>query len=368
MPTKAEVAKPMQMEGGQPRSSAVPHARSGGVNGGRATGLPSEAVSTTAAAFQKKLDGVAEKIQAGHLSVELEPAQVKESVGSDRVGEWEKGEAFDLLRENIRERGQTQPIRVRPADPRWKPEAHDPTNIPSSVEFYVQSGRRRLAACRELGIKVLAIVATDTGILRDHGSTEDEKAALSDLEERFAENTIRQDLSALERMLSIGQLAHRLKNEEHLKQHGISARLGVDQSEVSQSLKLWRDWTSDGESRRWFNGDVSKRVLRDFIPHLGKGLDTAEVLTDIAARGRGSPQDDLQDTQQDATTQTPARPAAAKPKVKSRKHSLSNGSSFAVARASDGIKVTAKALTIAEERQGDFEKELADLLERYLEA
>lgn len=338
-----------------------------GVNSGKPAGVATMAANGTAAAIQERLR---DQIKKGQLSVHLLPEQVKESVGSDRVGEWEKDEAFEILRENIRVRGQTQPIRVRPVDPEWEPGDDDPMVIPKSAEFFVQSGRRRLAACRELGIKVLAVIASDVGILSEYGETPEKRAELSDLEERFVENTIRQSLSQLERMLSIGQIAERLKDEERLKQVGIAERLGVKQSDVSASFKLWRDWRAGGESRAWFAGDVSKRILRDYIPKLGTGLNTDDVLQEIAERGRG--------VQMDATSETPpaqepmqeeggetATPAQPRPKSTSKKHELFNGSSFAVARSVEGIKVTAKALAIPEDRQGDFERDLKALLERY---
>lgn len=331
------------------------------VGGGAAGGATGEVKGERNKALQDRLEQISSKIMCGQLSIELDVDQVIESVGSDRLDGWEEDEDFATLKENIRTRGQTQPIRVRPADPKWKPTQYDPTQIPSDARFYVQSGRRRLAACRQLEMRVLAIVANGNSTFTDQGPGGDERA-LSDLEERFAENTIRKSLSPLERMLSIGQIAARLKAEEDLKQAEIGSRLHVKQAEVSQGLKLWRDWEAGGESRQWFSTNPSMIILRDYIPQLGKGRDTAEVVREISARGGvqaddGAPEEGIKPK---------PREAQAKPKL--QRHALFNGSSFSIARSENGLKLSAKALMIPKDQQEAFEQELKELLERYQKA
>ncbi|KKK80181.1 hypothetical protein LCGC14_2826060, partial [marine sediment metagenome] len=124
----------------------------------------------------------------------ISTAQIDDMVGSDRVGDWDKTEEFAALRDDISRRGQKQAIRVRPAQPDWQPDAKDP--MQTDARFVIQSGRRRLAAMRQLGKPVLAVVSTDEG-----------EARLEDLEERFKENTMRQNLSGFEELLSIGLIA-----------------------------------------------------------------------------------------------------------------------------------------------------------------
>ncbi len=331
------------------------------IGGGEASGMTGEVKGARNKTLQDRLAKISSKIMCGQFSVELDADQAIESVGSDRLHGWEDDEEFTTLKENIRVRGQTQPIRVRPADPDWKPTENDPTHIPPDAQFYVQSGRRRLAACRQLGIRVLAIIASGSSTFGDQGSGYDEKA-LSDLEERFAENTIRKSLTPLERMLSIGQIAFRLKAEEDLKQSEIGRRLHVKQAEVSQALKLWRDWEAGGESKEWFSNTSSMIVLRDYIPQIGKGRDTAEVVAEIARRGGvQSNNPDERAPEEGATPKL--RVPQAKPKL--QRHALFNGSSFSVGRSATGIKLSAKALVIPEDQQEAFERDLKALLERY---
>ncbi|MGB7318005.1 MAG: hypothetical protein WBC85_08575, partial [Planktotalea sp.] len=57
----------------------------------------------------------------GTVALALDAGQIVDSAGSDRVGDWQTDEAFEALKANIQRRGQTQPIRVRPVDARWRP-------------------------------------------------------------------------------------------------------------------------------------------------------------------------------------------------------------------------------------------------------
>ncbi|MEL7132505.1 MAG: ParB N-terminal domain-containing protein [Pseudomonadota bacterium] len=158
-----------------------------------------------------------EAVMAGTMALELTPEQVVDAVGSDRLTEWDADGDFEKLVANIDRRGQTQPIRVRPEDAHWTPDEDAP--LETDARFVIQSGRRRLEACRRLGRKVLAVVATAEG-----------DQALADLEERFAENTMRRNLNGFEELLSIGLLAESMAD---LTQAEIAARLGVSQGDVS---------------------------------------------------------------------------------------------------------------------------------------
>ena len=88
----------------------------------------------------------------------LDPARVSDPLPSDRFGQAFADDEFRKLRDSIAGEGQDTAILVRAGaagadgDPTWE----------------IAAGRRRLAACRELGIPVLARVAAldDAGMLR----------------------------------------------------------------------------------------------------------------------------------------------------------------------------------------------------------
>ena len=174
-------------------------------------------------------------------------------MGSDRVTPWQDDDDFAALMANIKRRGQTQPIRVRPEDPDWQADEADP--LKTDARFVIQSGRRRLEACRLLGRPVLAIIATEEG-----------DRTLADLEERFHENTMRRNLTGFEELISIGLLAQSL---QQLTQSEIAERLGVTQGDVSLGLACL-------DLREIIEEEVDvattpKRQYRSIIPKLKRG-------------------------------------------------------------------------------------------------
>lgn len=201
-------------------------------------------------------------VKSGTVVIKLDPNQIEDSVGSDRLTAWEKDDDFATLLANIKRRGQKQPIRVRPKAKNWEPDQSNP--LETKDKFYIQSGRRRLEACRTLGIPVDAIIATEEGDL-----------AIADLEERFHENTMRKSLNGFEELLSIGLLAESL---QELTQTEIADRLGVAQGDVSLGVACleYRD-------QILANVDVAatpKRKYRSIIPKLKRG----RLLSDPAAK------------------------------------------------------------------------------------
>lgn len=192
-------------------------------------------------------------VMAGTVALELEPAQIEDAVGSDRVTDWQADPDFAALKANIERRGQTQPIRVRPKNPAWR--ASEAAPLETADTFLIQSGRRRLEACRQLGRKVLAIVSTVEG-----------DRTLADLEERFHENTMRRDLNGFEELVSVGLLARSL---QELTQAEIAERLGVGQGDVSLGLaclELREDILDQVDVAK-----TPKRQYRSIIPKLKRG-------------------------------------------------------------------------------------------------
>ena len=114
-----------------------------------------------------------EGILEGTVPLRVPTDLIEDAVGSDRFGGEEPNDPTDAgdsarsaaedaeeaglaaLRENIRARGQRMPIRIRPLDSAWRPDPTNPRDL-GGQRFAVQSGRRRLQVCRELGIDVLA--------------------------------------------------------------------------------------------------------------------------------------------------------------------------------------------------------------------
>lgn len=199
-------------------------------------------------------------VMAGTVSLELTPDQIDDSVGSDRVTDWQADEDFQALVANIKRRGQTQPIRVRPSDPDWRADEANP--LETDARFVIQSGRRRLEACRQLGRPVLAIIATDEG-----------DRTLADLEERFHENTMRRNLNGFEELLSIGLLAEGLKE---LTQTEIAERLGVAQGDVSLGLACVE--LRDTLLEEVDVAKTPKRQFRSIIPKLKRGEGLSPML------------------------------------------------------------------------------------------
>lgn len=207
--------------------------------------------------LQRRIDethgSLVQGILNGTIALSLSPDQIEDSIGSDRVTDWCSDDKFEALLANIERRGQRQPIRVRPSDPSWTPDSKEPLRTNSS--FVVQSGRRRLEACRRLNRSVLAVLSTEKG-----------NASLADLEERFHENTMRQELNAFEELLSIGLIAESLMD---LAQAEIAERLGVSQNDISLGLSCIE--YRDDILQQIDVTTTPKRAYRTIIPKLRSG-------------------------------------------------------------------------------------------------
>lgn len=215
-----------------------------------------------------KLAGLAAGVSLGLVSVEIPTNQIDDDIGSDRMGEWADDAAFEDLQADIARRGQRTPVRVRPVEPGWKPDPGAPLNV-GNARFVLQSGRRRLAACRALARPVLALITTP------EGDTE-----IDDLEERFLENTVREKLTAFEELISIGVISGRLGD---LSQKQVAERLRVSTADVSLGVACL-------ELREAIPAAIDiatapKRAYRELIPRLRR----AENETAVPAKPKARP-------------------------------------------------------------------------------
>lgn len=293
---------------------------------GRAGGLLGHAMeSSNKVALREIREDVAGAILRGAVSLEIPTDQIDENpeVGSDRVGDWKADPDLEILICNIKERGQLQPIRVRPVDTLWRPNKIDAFKIDPSDRFVIQSGRRRLEACRNLGISVLAHLVIDIKDLD-----------LADLEERYFENTMRKDLSGFERLLSIGALARKL---DGMTQQEIAKRLGVSQPYVSGGIKVVEN---EGLIEKKINTQTASiRDILTLLPGLKEGQGASEGNSDGKSINEKS-------------KPTPARKVA-----------LKSGGSYQIKRTKYGISLAIKDVEINDE--GSFEADLSELLEQH---
>ncbi|TIX87715.1 plasmid partitioning protein RepB [Rhizobium sp. P44RR-XXIV] len=184
----------------RPIAGFLPQARSGGPVGG---------ITRTLGNITEKMERASDlerQLAEGQTIVEVDPDLVDGSFVTDRL-EIDPVELGQLV-EQIREHGQQVPILVRP-----HPEARG--------RYQVAYGHRRLAAAKELRIKVRAVVRqlTDDQLVVSQGQ----------------ENSARTNLSYIERAL----FALRLEQRDFGRDI-IMAALGVDKAALSKMLIVMR--------------------------------------------------------------------------------------------------------------------------------
>lgn len=165
---------------------------------------------------------------AGKIPLQIPRDAIADDVGTDRLFDRAEDsedttDSFEVLCENIREKGQRHPIRVRPVDPDWRPDPEDPLSA-GEQKFYIQSGRRRLAALRSLGRDPLCFISFSDG-----------DTTLADLEERFFENTVRKNLTVVEKLHSIGMIVAAMPETTMSR---IAEILGVSTAYVSRGVAV----------------------------------------------------------------------------------------------------------------------------------
>lgn len=165
-------------------------------------------------------------ILEGVVPVTVPVDQIIDDMGSDRF-EPEAGddtESLESLIDNIRQRGLRTPLRVRPKNPDWRPSPTAPRDMGDNV-FLLQSGRRRLAACRHLGVDPIVFLSF----------ADPQDAVLDDLHERFFENATRKNLTAVEKLYSIGLIAERTAETTQAQ---IAEMLGTSAAQVSRGVAV----------------------------------------------------------------------------------------------------------------------------------
>jgi ParB family chromosome partitioning protein len=169
------------------------------------------AVSRTLGQFQHDMQAAKDLVASGARVVELEPADIADSMLRDRIEI--DADSQTALVESIQRNGQQVPILVRQL-------------AQSPFRYQVAFGHRRLAACRTLGRKVLAIVRplTDEELLIAQGQ----------------ENSSRRDLSYIERAIFALNLEAR-----GLDRLSIMAALSTDKTELSKLMSVARAVPAD---------------------------------------------------------------------------------------------------------------------------
>ncbi len=197
--------------------------------GGAGSAWKAGAVAQAQAGLDEARDTLSKDILAGRHVLEIDPAAIKDPIGTDRRDDWAAREEFLALKNSVEANGQDTPIQVWPADPNWVPDALDPTNL-EHVQFLLLAGRRRCEVAQQLGRTVRAVIAPQ-------GDRNTAHEAFGMLVMRFRENEAREDLSAFERLISIGQMYDALvaASETKVTAKGFADQIGVHESVVSRA-------------------------------------------------------------------------------------------------------------------------------------
>ncbi|PTM88384.1 plasmid partitioning protein RepB [Mycoplana dimorpha] len=231
----------------RPISGFVPPLRNAGPVGG---------ITKTLGSITSKMEraqDLEKQLAEGTSVVELDPATIDGSFVRDRLAI--NAVELSQLTEQIKQHGQQVPILVRP-HPEMK------------GRYQVAYGHRRLAAVRDLGIKVKAVVRelTDDQLVVSQGQ----------------ENNARTNLSYIERALFASQLEQRL-----FKRDIIMSALGVDKAALSKMLSVvsqvpltlieYIGPAPDIGRRRWM--ELAEKLNGGNVEHLLAILSTEAMLS-----------------------------------------------------------------------------------------
>ena len=202
--------------------------------GGSGSAWKAGALSDASQILQEERARIVEHILGGRHELRIDPAQIVDVIGSDRREDWRDQEAFNKLKGSIARNGQDTPVHVWPADPDWRPDPRDPENV-DGVTFHLIVGRRRHAILQALGLPVRALLVPQAG----RGSREEQFEMLF---MRFRENEERENLSAFERLVSIGEMFERLQEaqpDQRITATEFARRVGVHDSAVSRGRAVY---------------------------------------------------------------------------------------------------------------------------------
>ncbi|QND24000.1 plasmid partitioning protein RepB (plasmid) [Rhizobium leguminosarum bv. viciae] len=220
--------------------------------------VPQERSAAPVGGITKTLGNITEKMEraselerqlaAGQTIVELDPGLIDASFVSDRLA-IDAAELAQLV-EQIREHGQQVPILVR---------AHPETR----GRYQVAYGHRRLAAAREIGIRVRAVVRdlTDGQLVVSQGQ----------------ENSARTNLSYIERALFASRL-----EERSFGRDVIMAALGVDKAALSRMLIVIRQVPLTLVNAIGAAPDIGRRRWLELGERLEKA-DVEKIIVELSA-------------------------------------------------------------------------------------
>lgn len=180
-----------------------------------------EGAGKTIAAQKEAIQKLEAERQAGMVVLRLDPKRVRRSSFANRHenGLVSGDEKFATLKKDILDRGQLDPIRVRPVE-------ND-----ADADYEIVYGHRRHAVCLEIdreqpnGFPVLSLLDADAADARQH------------VLRMHSENYARSDLSPFEygRMYASWLHAKCFRNQED-----IAGAIGLDQSMVSTYIRIAR--------------------------------------------------------------------------------------------------------------------------------
>lgn len=234
--------------------------------GGSGSAWKAGALSDAGQLLQAERAQVVDRILSGRHELRIDPSQIIDVIGTDRREDWRDQAAFEALKDSIAKNGQDTPIHVWPADPSWRPDEREPENV-EGVTFHLIVGRRRHAILETLGQPVRALL-----VPQSHRGSDEEQFEM--LFMRFRENEERENLSAFERLVSIGEMFERLQDAQtdgRLSATGFAKRVGLHNSAVSRGRAVF--------------------AAKNQILHTCKNVyelshrDLEKVLTDLSGKG-----------------------------------------------------------------------------------
>lgn len=202
--------------------------------GGSGSAWKAGALSDASQILTAEREQVVDRIISGRQELLIDPDQIVDIIGTDRREDWRDQEAYASLMKSIEKNGQDTPIHVWPADPSWRPDDREPENV-KGIQFHLIVGRRRHAISKALGRPVRAILVPQD----QRGSPEEQFEMLF---MRFRENEERENLSAFERLVSIGEMFEQLRSADSGKKLTaveFANRVGVHESMVSRGRAVF---------------------------------------------------------------------------------------------------------------------------------